>query len=73
MEFDLNAVPSPCYVVDEGLLIQNLEKLKSVADRTGCKILLAQKGFSMFSVYPLLGDYLARRDIEWRFRSKTRL
>ena len=58
MEFDLHAVPSPCYVVDEGLLIQNLEKLKSVADRTGCKILLAQKGFSMFSVYPLLGDYL---------------
>lgn len=58
MNFDLNAVPSPSYVVDEGLLIKNLEKLKSVADRTGCKILLAQKGFSMFSVYPLIRKYL---------------
>ncbi|WP_192599282.1 carboxynorspermidine decarboxylase [Sporosarcina limicola] len=58
MTIDLNALPSPCYVVDEKLLIKNLEKLKSVADRTGCKILLAQKGFSMFSVYPLIGNYL---------------
>lgn len=54
----VSALPSPCYVVDEKLLIGNLEKLKSVADRTGCKILLAQKGFSMFSVYPLIGEYL---------------
>jgi len=58
LNFDLNTLPSPCYVVDEGLLIKNLEKLKSVVDRTGCKILLAQKGFSMFSVYPLIGKYL---------------
>ena len=42
----------------KALLIKNLEKLKSVIDRTGCKILLAQKGFSMFSVYPLMGQYL---------------
>lgn len=58
MNINWNALPSPCYIVDEGLLIKNLEKLKSVTDRTGCKILLAQKGFSMFSVYPLIGEYL---------------
>jgi len=58
LNIDLNALPSPCYVVDEGLLIKNLEKMKSVIDQTGCKILLAQKGFSMFSVYPLIGEYL---------------
>ncbi|MFC5602297.1 carboxynorspermidine decarboxylase [Sporosarcina koreensis] len=58
MNFDPYAVPSPSYVVDEGLLIKNLELLKSIIDRTGCKILLAQKGFSMFSVYPLIGQYL---------------
>jgi carboxynorspermidine decarboxylase len=58
LNFEPNAVPSPSYVVDEGLLIKNLELLKSVIDRTGCKILLAQKGFSMFSVYPLIGKYL---------------
>lgn len=58
LNFDPHAVPSPSFVVDEGLLIKNLELLKSVIDRTGCKILLAQKGFSMFSVYPLIGQYL---------------
>ena len=58
MNIDWKSLPSPAYVVDEGLLIKNLEKLKSVADATGCKILLAQKGFSMFSVYPLIGQYL---------------
>lgn len=51
--------PSPCFVVDEALLIQNLERLASVQERTGCKILLAQKAFSMFSLYPLIGKYLS--------------
>lgn len=52
-------LPTPCYVVDESLLIHNLEILGGVMDRTGCKILLAQKAFSMFSVYPLIGKYLS--------------
>ena len=58
MELDFNLLPTPCYVLDERLLIKNLEILKGVSDRTGCKILLAQKGFSMFSVYPIIGRYL---------------
>ena len=58
MNIDFNAIPSPCYVVDEDLLIQNLEILRSVQERTDCSILLAQKGFSMFSVYPLIKKYL---------------
>lgn len=58
LNFDPTAVPSPSYVVDEKLLIENLELLKSIIDRTNCKILLAQKGFSMYSVYPLIGKYL---------------
>ncbi len=52
-------IRTPYYVTDESLLIANLEKLKSVSDRTGCKILLAQKAFSMFATYPLIGKYLA--------------
>lgn len=52
-------LPTPCYLVDEGQLVKNLEILKGVMDRTGCKILLAQKAFSMFSVYPLIGKYLS--------------
>lgn len=58
MNIDLSVLPTPCYIVDEDLLIKNLEILQSVQDRTGCSILLAQKGFSMYAVYPLIGRYL---------------
>ena len=59
MPIDFNKVPTPCYVVDEGLLIKNLELMDYIQKRTGAKILLAQKGFSMHAVYPLVGKYLA--------------
>lgn len=58
MNFDIKNLPTPCYLVDEELLIKNLSVLKEVRERTGCKILLAQKCFSMFSVYPLISEYL---------------
>jgi carboxynorspermidine decarboxylase len=58
MNLDVDAVPSPCFVVDEDLLERNLELLDSVQRRAGCKILLALKGFSMFSTFPLVGRYL---------------
>ncbi len=57
--FDASELPTPCYVVDEKLIVKNLEILKSVMDGTGCKILLAQKAFSMYSLYPLIGKYLS--------------
>ena len=52
-------LPTPCFIVDENRLVQNLAVLQGVTRRTGAKILLAQKAFSMFSVYPLLREYLA--------------
>ncbi len=52
-------LPTPCYVIDEQQLINNLEILKGVQDRTGCKILLAQKAFSAFCTYPLISRYLS--------------
>lgn len=58
IDIDFGKLPTPCYIVDERLLIKNLEILDSVQKRTGCKILLAQKGFSMHAVYPLIGKYL---------------
>lgn len=58
MDINFNNVQTPCYVVDERLIIKNLEVLKEVIDKTGCRILLAQKAFSMFSLYPLIGKYL---------------
>lgn len=51
-------LPSPCYIVDEGILDKNLKILNGVMKRTGCKILLAQKAFSMYTMYPLIGKYL---------------
>ena len=50
---------TPAYVLDEEKLISNLEILKYVQEQSGCKILLAQKAFSMFRVYPLISEYLA--------------
>ena len=58
LDFAIDQIPSPSYVLDERLLIRNLEILKGVQDKTGCKILLAQKGFSMYSTFPLVGQYL---------------
>lgn len=53
-----NGVPTPCYITDEALLRRNLEILKNVSDRCGCKIILAQKAFSMYCTYPLIRRYL---------------
>ncbi len=50
---------TPCYVIDMDRLKENLELLKGVSDRTGCRILLAQKAFSAYRTYPLIGGYLA--------------
>jgi carboxynorspermidine decarboxylase len=51
-------IPTPCYIVDEAALIKNLKILDSVQQKTGCKILLALKGFAMFSVFPVIRAYL---------------
>ena len=53
------ALPTPCYLLDEGALRRNGELLAGVAERTGCRILLAQKAFSNYDCYPLLARYLA--------------
>ncbi len=66
----LESIPSPCYVIDEAKLISNLEILKSVQDRTDCKILLAQKAFSNFAFYPLIGKYIAGVTASGLFEAK---
>ncbi|MFT4143785.1 MAG: carboxynorspermidine decarboxylase [Mobilitalea sp.] len=70
MNFDKMDVPTPSYVVEEQLLIKNCEILKSVIDRTGCEILLAQKAFSMYSTYPLIGKYLSGTTASSLFEAK---
>jgi carboxynorspermidine decarboxylase len=56
--FDLSNVPTPCYVLDVPTLERNLRVLDSVQERTGCKILLALKGFAMFGVFPIIREHL---------------
>jgi len=68
--FDINALSTPYYVVDETLLTRNLEILRRVADESGCKILLAQKAFSMFSLYPLVSRYLDGTTASGLFEAK---
>ena len=53
-------VPSPAFVVDLVRLRRNLEHLRRIKERAGCRILLAQKGFSMWAVYPLIAQYPVR-------------
>lgn len=54
-----DALPTPCYVVDVDRIKKNLEILKRVEDESGCRILLAQKAFSTFALYPLIGSYVS--------------
>ncbi len=54
----MDQLPTPCYVIDEKKLKENLQILKEVREEAGCKILLAQKAFSCFYEYPLIGRYL---------------
>ena len=52
-------VGTPCYVIDRDALESNLKLLSVVMERTGCRILLAQKCFSCYALYPLIGSYLS--------------
>lgn len=59
LQDNMASLATPCYVIDEKKIKENLEILKEIQDDTGCKILLAQKAFSCFYEYPLIGKYLA--------------
>ena len=58
VDFDLQSVNTPCFVVDEWAIEQNLITLDKVQQRTGCKVLLALKAFAMPSMFPLIRRYL---------------
>ena len=58
LNFDVNTIDTPYFIVDESLIIKNLEILAHVKREAGCKILLAQKAFSMYALYPLISRYL---------------
>ncbi len=58
MGINFEHIPSPCFVLDENLLINNLKLLKYVRQKAGVKIILALKGFAFWHVFPLIKEYL---------------
>ena len=53
------ASPSPAFVLEEALLRKNLELIAGVQREAGVEIILALKGFSMWSVFPFVKKYLS--------------
>lgn len=58
-DIPIDSVRTPCYITDARLLQKNTALLRRIQEQTGCKILLAQKAFSMFAAYPLIRADLA--------------
>lgn len=63
-------LPTPCYLLDEGALARNAEILGTLARRTGCKVLLAQKAFSNYDLYPVLAPHLAGTEASGLFEAR---
>ncbi|MCS6927958.1 MAG: carboxynorspermidine decarboxylase [Saprospiraceae bacterium] len=56
---DISRIPSPCFVLDEAALRRNLELITSVQRAADVQIILAFKGFAMWSIFPLVRQYLS--------------
>ena len=56
---DYSLIPSPCYVLDEERLVDNLEILSKVQKEGNAKVICALKGFSFWKTFPLVGQYLS--------------
>lgn len=59
MPVDFSKIPSPCFVLEEQLLRKNLELLHDIQERSGANIILALKGFSMYTMFPMVKQYLS--------------
>ena len=64
------ALPTPCYLLDEAALTHNAEILGNLSRRTGCRVLLAQKAFSNYDLYPLLAPHLAGTEASGLFEAR---
>lgn len=59
MPVDISLIPSPAFVLEEALLKKNLELIHDVQEKSGAKIIVALKGFSFYSAFPLVKQYLS--------------
>jgi carboxynorspermidine decarboxylase len=53
-----SSLPSPCWVLEEQKLIQNLEVINTVKQKSGAKVLLALKGYALWKSFPIIKPYL---------------
>ena len=63
-------IKTPCYILDEKALIKNAKLLGEVSERTGCKMLLAQKAFSNYDCYRCFEPYLAGTEASGLFEAR---
>ena len=57
MFIDFNKIPSPCYVIDETLLRNNLDLIKKIKEAAPIHILVALKAFSNWGIFPIFKEY----------------
>ena len=55
---DYSKIPSPSYVLDEAAFRRNLNLIRSVKERAGVEIILAFKSFALWSVFPIVREYI---------------
>ena len=67
---ELRGIKTPCYILDENALRKNAKLLGKVAQRTGCKMLLAQKAFSNYDCYRFFEPYLAGTEASGLFEAR---
>ena len=56
--FHSDRIPSPCFVIDERLLRQNLDTIAQVSRRAGVEIIMAFKAFAMWKIFPIIKEYV---------------
>ncbi len=67
---DLNAIPSPCYVMEEKLLRNNLALIKRVKEEAGVNIILAFKAFALWKSFPIVREYIPYSTASSKFEAQ---
>ncbi len=67
---DINKIPSPCYVMEEKLLRNNLSLIKSVKERAGVNIILAFKAFALWKAFPIVREYIPFSTASSKFEAR---
>lgn len=73
LEEKLNAIPSPCYVMEESLLRRNLTLIRDVAQRADVEIILAFKAFALWKSFPIFSEYISHTTASSLFEAKLAL